>query len=96
LVFTTKNFKGFEIMREESSEENQGVPSFEHSPEAERWQRLIELTPLDDLTRVLLHDLAGQRLTMRQIFERHSADKLYIETNYKRALASLEAEGNLA
>ena len=99
LVFTTKHFKGFEIMREimgkESSEENQGVPSFEHSRQAEQWQRLIELTPLDDLADMLMNDLAGERLTMRQIFERHSEDKLFIERNYKRALVALEAAGKI-
>jgi three-Cys-motif partner protein len=95
LIFTTKHFRGFEIMRgiigKESSEENQGVPSFEHSRQAEQSQRLIELTPLDDLADMLLKDLAGERLTMRQIFERHSVDKLFIDRNYKRALVALEA-----
>jgi three-Cys-motif partner protein len=99
LIFTTKHFKGLEIMRgimaKESSEENQGVPSFEHSRQAEQRQRLIELTLLDELADMLLDDLAGERLTMRQIFERHSADKLYIDRNYKRALVALEAVGKI-
>lgn len=95
LVFTTKHFKGYEIMREimgkESSEENQGVPSFEYSSKVERWPRLIEATPVDDLAEMLLHDLAGERLTARQIFEQHSVGRMYLERNYKSALVSLEA-----
>src|ERR1700730_7391527 len=94
LVFTTKHFRGYEIMRDimgkESSEVNQGVPSFEYSAEAERWPRLIETTPVDDLAEMLLHDLAGQSLTARQIFEKHSVGRLYLERNYKSALVSLE------
>ena len=94
LVFTTKHFRGYEIMRDimgkESSEVNQGVPSFEYSAEAERWPRLIETTPVDDLAEMLRHDLAGQSLTARQIFEKHSVGRLYLERNYKSALVSLE------
>jgi three-Cys-motif partner protein len=94
LVFTTKHFKGYEIMRDimgkESSEENQGVPSFEHSSKVERWARLIEPTPVDDLAEMLLQDLAGAELTARQIFEKHSIGRLYVERNYKRALVALE------
>jgi len=34
-------------------------------------------------------------MTMREIYLRHSVDKPYIESNYKRVLASLEAEGKI-
>jgi three-Cys-motif partner protein len=99
LVFTTKAFKGYEIMRgvmgKESSEESQGVPSFEYSPYRTQWPRLIELTPLDDLAKSLLLDLAGQTLTARQIFETHSVGKFFIEKNYKSALIALEASGKI-
>ena len=53
LIFVTKHFKGYEIMKEimakESSEHVQGVPSFEFSPASERYPMLFELSrPLDD------------------------------------------------
>jgi len=32
---------------------------------------------------------------MRQIFERHSVDKDYVSSNYKKALISLEGKGEI-
>ena len=100
LVFATKHFKGYEIMKgimaKESSEHIQGVPTFEYSSATEKYPMLFELTkPLDDLGIMLLNDFAGQRLTMRDIYLRHSVDKPYIDSNYKRVLASLEAGGKI-
>jgi hypothetical protein len=45
---------------------------------------------LDDLEEMLLHDFAGQKLSMRAVYERHSVGKRYIKTNYKKALTNLE------
>lgn len=100
LVFATKHFKGYEIMKgvmaKESSEHIQGVPSFEYSPATEKYPMQFELfQPLDDLATMLLNDFAGQRLRMRDIYLQHSVGKPYIDSNYKRVLASLEAEGEI-
>jgi three-Cys-motif partner protein len=100
LIFATKHFKGYEIMKgimaKESSERIQGVPTFEYSPAIETFPMLFELSrPLDDLAAMLLNDFAGQRLRMRDIYLRHSVGKPYIESNYKRVLASLEAGGKV-
>jgi three-Cys-motif partner protein len=100
LIFATKHFKGYEIMRaimgQESSEQNQGVPSFEYSHAAEKWPKLIHLSrPLDELAEMLLIDFAGETITMSDIYEHHSAGRLYIERNYKRALANLETGGKI-
>jgi len=84
-----------DVMGKESSEENQGVPSFEFSPEAELSPRWFETTPVDGLAEVLLLDLAGMRFTARQIFERHSVGRLYIERNYRRALVALEVSDRI-
>ncbi len=59
LIFATKNFKGYEIMKEimahESSEQEQGVPSFEYSPASKNFPLLFALSrPLDDLEESLL------------------------------------------
>jgi hypothetical protein len=94
LIFATKEFKGYEIMKDimagESSEKEQGVPTFEYSPASERFPLLFELSrPLDDLEEMLLRDFAGQKLLMRAIYERHSVGKRYIKINYKRALTNL-------
>ncbi len=100
LIFATKEFKGYEIMKEimagESSEKEQGVPTFEYSPASERFPLLFELSrPLDDLEEMLLRDFAGQKLLMRAIYERHSVGKRYIKINYKRALTNLESAGKI-
>jgi three-Cys-motif partner protein len=67
LIFATKNFKGYEIMKEimarESSEHEQGVRSFEYSPASKKFPLLFALSrPLDDLEGSLLVDFAGQKL----------------------------------
>ena len=58
---------------------------------------LFELSrPLDDLSKMLLRDFAGQRLSVRHIYERHSVGKRYVLKNYKDALRTLEKEGRLS
>jgi len=96
LIFATKDFKGYEIMKDimagESSEQEQGVPTFEYSPASERFPLLFELSrPLDDLEDMLLSDFAGQRLAMQAVYQQHSVGKRYIKKNYKKALTHLEA-----
>lgn len=100
LIFASKHFKGYEIMKgimaRESSEQNQGVPSFEFSPASEKFPLLFELTkPLDDLEEMLLKEFSGQTLTMKEIYEKHNVGRPFIETNYKRALISLEHAGRI-
>ncbi len=100
LIFVTKNFKGYEIMKEimakESSEHVQGVPSFEFSPASERYQMLFELSrPLDDLAEMLLSAFSGETATMNDIYFRHSLGKPYIRKNYKQALIALEGQGRV-
>jgi three-Cys-motif partner protein len=100
LIFTSKNFKGYEIMKgimaKESSEQEQGVPSFEYSPASRIYPLLFALNrPLDDLEEMLLSEFAGQQLNMGQIYERHSVDKPYIESNYKKALTNMEQVGKI-
>jgi three-Cys-motif partner protein len=100
LIFASKHFKGYEIMKgimaHESSEQDQGVPSFEYSPATERFPTLFELTrPLDDLENMLLIEYAGKSLTMREIYEKHNIGRRFIESNYKKVLAKMEANGEI-
>lgn len=97
LIFVSKDFKGYEIMKDimarESSESEQGVPSLEYNPATQEQGLLFELSrPLDELEGQLLNDFAGRELTMRQIYEEHSVDKPFIARNYKDALKNLEAK----
>jgi three-Cys-motif partner protein len=100
LVFATKHFRGYEIMKgimaKESSEHHQGVASFEYSPASERFPILHGLSrPLDELQGVLLNDFAGETLTMKDIYLRHCVGTPYTDSNYKRALVGLEAENKI-
>ncbi len=96
LIFASKHFRGYEIMKEimakESSEQEQGIASFGYYPASERHQMLFEFgRPLSDLEEMLLSEFAGQTLSMHQIYERHNVGRKYIKMNYKKALTKLEA-----
>jgi three-Cys-motif partner protein len=101
LIFVSKNFKGYTIMKDimakESSTEDQGVPSLAYSPADWSMPLLFSLQrPLDQLRAALLKDFAGQELSVDQIYERHSVDTPYVLKNYKEILTTLEAEGKVS
>ena len=88
LVFVSKSFKGYAIMKDimakESSTEDQGVPSLAYSPADRSMPLLFSLQrPLDQLRASLLKDFSGQELAVEEIHERHSVDTPYIKKNYK-------------
>jgi hypothetical protein len=96
LIFVTKHFKGYEIMKgvmaAESSTADQGVPSLTYSPADESTPLLFSLSrPLDALEQLLLDRFAGQTMTMKQIYETHNVDTPYVAKNYKDVLIRLEA-----
>lgn len=98
LIFVSKHFKGYEIMKGvmagESSAADQGVPSLEYNPATKDQRLLFELSrPLDELEGQLLNDFAGRTVTMRRIYEEHSVDRPFTDKNYKEALKNLEAKG---
>ncbi|BFM38924.1 three-Cys-motif partner protein TcmP [Synechocystis sp. LKSZ1] len=101
LIFVSKHVKGYEIMKEimakESSEQTQGVPSFEYNPATLQQPLLFELTrPLDELEAMLLDTFSGRTMTMKEIYDQHHVGKPYISKNYKTALGNLEAQGRIA
>ncbi len=100
LIFVSKNFKGYEIMKEimakESSCANQGVPSFEYNPADVRYPTLFNLArPLEDLEELLLEEFAGESLTVREVYRIHSVGKPYIIKNYKEVLREMERTGKI-
>lgn len=102
LIFVSKNFRGYEIMKEimakESSNSEQGVPSFEYSPAdfLPKQSLLFQLTrPLDDLRDMLTTIFAGRSLSMQSLYEIHSIDTPYIKSNYKEVLKKLENDGKI-
>jgi three-Cys-motif partner protein len=98
LIFVSKNFRGYAIMKEimtkESSTEDQGVPSFTYSPADASMPLLFSLQqPLSALRASLLETFAGQELTTVQIYEQHSVDRPFIMKNYKEVLRQMEEDG---
>jgi three-Cys-motif partner protein len=96
LIFVSKNFKGYEIMKgimaNESTNNNQGVPSFSYDPAdfLPKQTLLFQLSrPLDELKDKLLNKYAGKTMTMREIYEDDNVDTPYISKNYKDALIYL-------
>lgn len=96
LVFVSKNVLGYEIMKQimanESSTLDQGVPSFGYSEADASMPLLFSLSrPLDELEGMLLQQFAGNTLTVEDIYRRHHIDRPYLNSNYKEALLNLEA-----
>ena len=100
LIFISKHFRGYEIMKgimaRESTNSEQGVPSFEYNPAdfLPKQMLLFKLSrPLDELKEDILYTFKGQTLTMKQIYEQHNVDTPYIKKNYKSVLRELYDSG---
>jgi three-Cys-motif partner protein len=100
LIFVSKHFKGYEIMKDimakESSIIDQGVPSFTYSPAEASTPLLFSLArPYESLLDDICEKYAGQSISMGDIYADHSVDTPYIKRNYKEALIELEQSGAL-
>ncbi|MBF00389.1 three-Cys-motif partner protein TcmP [Flavobacterium coralii] len=102
LIFVSKNFKGYELMKDimakESTAHIQGVPSFAYDPadKLPKQTLLFKLSrPLDDLRKQLLEEFRGKKLTMKRIYEKHNVDTPYIKKNYKSVLQELYENGEI-
>ncbi len=101
LIFVSKNIKGYSIMKEimakasSSTEQSQGVPSFEYNPATSSQLLIFPSRPLDDLENMLLDEFSGQTLTMNEVYEQHNVGKPYIKRNYKDALLKLEEQDKI-
>ncbi len=100
LIFVSQHIKGYETMKEimakESSDQVQGVPSFEYNPATFQQPLLFELTrPLEQLESMILNMFSGRTMTMQEIYDEHHVDKPFIKKNYKTALINLENQGRI-
>ena len=101
LIFVTKNFKGYEVMKEimakSSSLQEQGVPSFSYSPaDSKRQALLFELNrPIDDLKQMLLTEYRGRTIKMRALYEEHSVGRPFLARHYKEVLKAFEDAGTI-
>lgn len=97
LIFVSKHFKGYEIMKDimagESSTLDENVPSLAYSPADASMPLLFSLAqPMSKLKQTLLKEYAGKTLSLREIYERHSVGTPYLKRNYREALLALEDE----
>jgi len=96
LIFVTKNFLGYEIMRDImgncSSDFTQGVPSFEYNY---NHTGNLFYKPLDNLKQELLIHFAGKTIKVGNMYKTHSPGRNYIKKNYKDALKQLAKEGKI-
>ncbi|EDL61720.1 three-Cys-motif partner protein TcmP [Gimesia maris] len=101
LIFVSKNIRGYEIMKDimakESSEEEQGVPTFEYNPSIKKQGLLFELSrPLDDLGEMLLDVFSGRTMRMIDIFNEHHVGRRFVSRNYKDILKLLEKQNKIS
>jgi three-Cys-motif partner protein len=97
LIFLSKNFRGYEIMKEimakESSDTKDGVANFEYNPRDMHYKQgtLFDLLsrPLDDLQGMLIEKYKGQTIDFLRLYEEHSVDRPYIKKNYKDVLRAM-------
>lgn len=102
LIFLSKNFKGYDIMKgimyKESTENTEGVASFEYNPKDIYFKQgsLFDMLsrPLEDLKDMLLKEYAGRTIIFDELYREHSVDKPYIERkNYRIVLRELYDSG---
>lgn len=101
LIFASKNFRGYHIMKgimaNVSSNEVDGVPSFEYSPAGPKFPILHLLSkPLDELKGMLKERFSGKTLSVESIYEEHSVGTRFIEKNYKDAIKEMEQAGEVS
>lgn len=95
LIFVTKEFKGYEVMKEimakESSTSEEGVASFAYSPADATTPFLFSFNqPLAKLKGQICKQFAGKTVKMWDVYREHSVDTPYIKRNYKELLLKME------
>ncbi len=104
LIFVSKHRRGYEIMKDIMADEgtnlDKGVPSFEYNPATHDQIPLFEsLHLLEELADKLMEYFAGKTVTMRQIYDQHynqfTVGTRYIKRSYREGLLKLEAEGKI-
>jgi three-Cys-motif partner protein len=103
LIFLSKNFRGYEIMKEimhkESSEKIAGVASFGYNPQDIKYKQgsLLDLlaSPIAALQDMVVKEYKGRTIDFVRLYEEHSVDKPYVRKNYKEAMIALLIGGKI-
>jgi len=100
LIFVTKEFKGYEVMKDimakESSTTEQGVASFAYSPADATTPFLFSFNqPITKLKGQIRRQFAGKTVKMWDVYREHSVDTPYVKKNYKDLLLKMELAGEI-
>jgi hypothetical protein len=101
LVFVTKHFKGYEVMKEimansSSGQTAENVATFEYDPASAKYPTLFAFAAsLQDLGTSLVQQFRGKTMTMQEIYEAHSVGTPFISKHYKTVLTELERAGKI-
>ena len=104
LIFVSKHIRGYNIMKDIMAEEgtnlDKGVPSLEYNPATHGQNLLFEsLRPLEELGDKLMEYFAGKTVTMQQIYNQHhdrfTVGTRYTKSSYRECLIKLEADGKI-
>lgn len=99
LVFVSKSFRGYDIMKQimaaEGKASPEGVPLYEFDPQEPDYIQtgLFDWSRLGDLAESLRDEFAGRTLSVEEIYRSHSPGTDYIPDNYKSVLRSMEEKG---
>jgi hypothetical protein len=100
LFFVTKHFRGYaimkDIMHQHCTSRQDGAVNFEYCPADERHPGLFGLIQDPDaLEEMLLEEYAGERMSVTEIYEKHSVGKPFVLNDYKDVLARMLADGKI-
>lgn len=102
LILVSKNPLAYKIMKDimakESSDIKDGVANLGFNPKDKIKQiGLFDqiYSPIDELAEDLMKSFAGETLSARDIFHRHSLGKNFVFKNYQDALRKLEEKGEI-
>jgi three-Cys-motif partner protein len=100
LFFVSKDFKGYEIMKDimhtHSTGKHDGVVNFEYNPADQRQPTLFNLRrPVEELGGLLQAQFAGKTMGIRDVYEAHSVGTPYVLKHYRKVLCQMEQEGKI-
>lgn len=100
LIFVTKNFKGYdkmkEVMAKASSGKEQGVANFSYVPASPQQDFLYGYgRPLEDLRETLLNTYSGRTISVAELYEQHSVGTPFLLKNYREVLRELYDKGTV-
>ena len=100
LFFVSKDFKGYEIMKDimhtHATGKHDGVVNFEYNPADARQPSLFNLLrSVDELEGMLLAQFGGNQMGIREVYEAHSVGTPYVLKHYREVLCRMEQEGKI-